>query len=230
MAINTAYLARHDVDDLEYQLKTLPGRICSGQFHDKTLCILSPRYLVRLLENNVTTSFARLSMDLPYVGRRPPNRKKIGIPFGTLSRAGYSVSLLDRFAYHPHDVVMDLRQGFRLPEGELLLANSRETQIPLLLDPARPVQRIHVDLTPLNARDESGRTFSVRIGPHHAGKWTLKTRSTIAVEVPKEAWTSEFDGRQILPLVFEWDHSGSPHASGATLAAAAGFHELRLEY
>ena len=181
MAINTAYLARHDADDLEYQLNTLPGLICSGQFHDKTLCILSPRYLVRLLENDVDDVFCQTVDGLPVCWKAPAKSEEArNSIWNALQEKGYSVSLLDRFAYHPRDVVMDLRQGFRLPEGELLLANSRETQIPLLLDPARPVQRIHADLTPLNARDDSGRTFSVRIGPHHAGKWTLKTRSTIS--------------------------------------------------
>ena len=76
---------------------------------------------------------------------------------------------------------MDLRQGFSLPEGELLLANGQETQIPLFLDQGQPVQRIRADLTPLSSQQ-----FSAWIGQHQAGEWRLQTRSTISVEIPNE--------------------------------------------
>ena len=59
MAINTAYLARHEPKQLEYHFETVPSLICSGQLDEKTLCILSPRFLVRLLENNVTDVFCQ---------------------------------------------------------------------------------------------------------------------------------------------------------------------------
>ena len=165
LAINTAYLARHDVDDLENQLKTLPGRICSGQFDDKTLCILSPRFLVRLLENNVTDVFCQTVDGVAVCWKAPSeseeNRDSL---WNALQEAGYSVSLIDRFAYHPHEVTMDLRRGFRLPDGELVLADGQESQIPLLLDQDRPLRRIRVDLTPLNFQNDSGRQFSVWVG------------------------------------------------------------------
>jgi hypothetical protein len=120
-------------------------------------------------------------------------------------------------------VVMDLRQGFRLPEGELLLANSRETQIPLLLDPARPVQRINVNRprsTPAMIRPDIQRANR----PHHAGKWT-KTRSTIRLKFPKTP-DQRVDGRQILPLVFEWvirapPRFGSDFSGGGRISRAS---------
>ena len=125
---------------------------------------------------------AKLSTELPYVGRSLRNPKKTEIPFwNALQEKGYSVSLPDRFAYHPHEVTMDLRQGFSLPEGELLLANGQETQIPLFLDQGQPVQRIRADLTPLSSQQ-----FSVWIGQHQAGEWRLQARSTISVEIPNE--------------------------------------------
>ena len=118
MAINTAYLARHDADDLEYQLNTLPGLICSGQFHDKTLCILSPRYLVRLLENDVDDVFCQTVDGLPVCWKAPAKSEEARDSiWNALQEKGYSVSLLDRFAYHPRDVVMDLRQGFSSSRG-----------------------------------------------------------------------------------------------------------------
>ena len=179
MAINTAYLARHDVDDLENQLKTLPGRICSGQFDDKTVCILSPRFLVRLLENNVTDVFCQTVDGVAVCWKAPSeseeNRDSL---WNALQEAGHSVSLIDRFAYHPHEITMDLRRGFRVPDGELVLADGQESQIPLLLDQDRPLRKIHVDLTPLNFQNDSGRQFSVWVGRHHAGNWHLKARST----------------------------------------------------
>ena len=211
-------------------LETLPRLICSGQFDEKTLCILSPRFLVRLLENDVTDVFCETVDGVAVCWKAPSkseeNRNSI---WSTLGASGYLVSLLDRFAYHPHEVTMDLRQGFSLPEGEILLASCLETQVPLLLDPSQRVQKVLVDLTPLNAGD-SGRTFSVWIGPHRVGDWTLKTRSTIAIEIPKEAWTTDGPARRILPLIFKWDHSASPRAAGAALPAPTGFHELRLQY
>ena len=227
MAINTAYLARHEPKQLKYHFETHPSLICSGQLDEKTLYMLSPRFLLRLLENNVMDVFCQTVDGVAVCWKTPAkSEENWNSVWNALAQAGYSVSLLDRFAYHPREVAMDLRQGFRLPEGELFLTDGQETKIPLLLDNARPVRRIHVDLTPLNVPDDSGRTFSVRVGPHHTGKWALKTRSTIAVEIPKEAWTSDGSGRRILPLVFKWDRS--PHTSSATLAAA-GFHGLRLE-
>ena len=231
MAINTAYLARHEAKSLEYQIETLPRLIFSGQFDERTICILSPRFLVRLLENDVTDVFCRTVNGVAVCWKAPSkseeNRNSI---WDTLEAGGYSVSLLDRFAYHPHEVAMDLRQGFYLPEGELLLANGQETRIPLLLDQAQPVKRIHVDLTPLLSRDDSGQRFSVEIGQHQAGKWHIGTRSTIIVDIPAEVWTEQAFGRRIVPLVFKWEAPAQPDAAGTALPAAAGFSELRLEY
>jgi hypothetical protein len=231
MAINTAYLARHEAKPLEYQLKTLPRLICSGQFDEKTLCILSPRFLVRLLENGVTDVFCQTVDGVAVCWKAPSkSEENWNSILNALHEKGYLVSLLDRFAYHPHEVAMDLRQGFRLPEGTLLLADGPETQIPLLLDQARPVKRIHVDLTPLNVPDESSRPFSVRIGQHQAGNWNLKSRSTVAVEIPDQAWKEGSFTRRIVPLVFKWEGQTSSDAASDAQPAAAGFRELRLEY
>ena len=231
MAINTAYLARHDPKQLEYHFETHPSLICSGQLDEKTLYILSPRFLVRLLENNVTDVFCQTVDGVAVCWKASSkSEENWNSVWNALRDAGYSVSLLDRFAYHPHDVTIDLRQGFSLPEGELLLTDGQETQIPLLLDKARPVQRIHVDLTPLNVPDESGRQFSVWIGQHQAGNWSLKSRSTVAVEIPDQAWTEGSFTRRIVPLTFKWEGRTSSDAAGDAQPAAAGFRELRLEY
>ena len=231
MAINTAYIGRHDPKQLKYHFETHPGLICSGQLDEKTLYILSPRFLVRLLENNVTDVFCQTVDGVAVCWKTPTkSEENWNSVWNALEQAGYSVSLLDRFAYHPRELAMDLRQGFRLPEGELLLADGQETQIPLLLDKARPVQRIHVDLTPLNVLDESSRPFSVRIGQHQAGNWNLKSRSTVAVEIPDQAWKEGSFTRRIVPLVFKWEGQTSSDAASDAQPAAAGFRELRLEY
>ena len=226
MAINTAYLARHEAELLDYHSKTLPHQISSGQFDEKTLCVLSPRLLVCLLQNGVTDVFCKTVDGVAVCWKMPTkseeNRDSV---WNTLQEKGYSVSLLDRFAYHPNEVTMDLRQGFRLPEDQLLLANGQETHVPLLLDESRPVQRIRVDLSPLSTQQ-----FSVWIGQHHAGEWRLPGRSTIFVEIPDEVWSNGPLSRRIVSLVFKWERPNSPVASGATLPATAGFSELRLEY
>ena len=139
MAINTAYLARHDPKQLEYHFETRPSLICSGQLDEKTLYILSPRFLVRLLENNVTDVFCQTVDGVAVCWKASSkSEENWNSVWNALHDAGYSVSLLDRFAYHPREVAMDLRKGFRLPEGELFLADGQETKIPLLLDKARP--------------------------------------------------------------------------------------------
>ena len=231
MAINTAYLARHEPKQLEYQLETLPRRICSGELDERTLYILSPRFLVRLLENNVTDVFCQTVDGVAVCWKAPSeSEKNTDSLWNALQEAGYSVSLIDRFAYHPHEVTMDLRRGFRLPDEEIFLADGQESQIPLLLDQARRLRRIQVDLTPLNFQNDSGRQFSAWIGRHHAGNWHLKARSTIAVEIPDEAWAEGEFSRRIVPLTFKWESPTPPDPAGATLPAPAGFHEFRLEY
>ena len=220
MAINTAYLARHEPKQLEYHFETVPSLISSGQLDEKTLCIPSPRFLVRLLENNVTDVFCQTVDGVAVCWKAPAKSEdNLNSIWNALEQAGYSVSLLDRFAYHPHEVAMDLRKGFSLPEGELLLTDGGETQVPLLLDKARPVQRIHVDLTPLNVPNESGRQFSVRIGQHQAGSWNLKNRSTVTVEIPDQAWTEGSFTRRIVPLAFKWGGSNLPRPYGRGAAS-----------
>ena len=155
--------------------------------------------------------FARPSTELPYVGKRPRNPKKIGIPFGTLC-----ISRLFSQSSGPLRVSSSRRNDgsasrlFAFPKASSFSPDGQETQIPLLLDKARPVQRIHVDLTPLNVPDESGRQFSVRIGQHQAGNWNLKNRSTVALEIPDQAWTEGSFTRRIVPLVFKWEGRPPP--------------------
>ena len=59
---------------------------------------------------------------------------------------------------------------------------------------------------------------------------SLKARSTIAVEIPDEAWAEGKFSRRIVPLTFKWGSPTPPDPAGATLPAPAGFHEFRLEY
>jgi hypothetical protein len=105
--------------------------------------------------------------------------------------------------------------GMYEPEGDFAWSAGERTVLELRLRPAESAVRMRLDLEPLTHPERpKEQRFTVSLGEHTLGSFTLRRREQLAIDIPKDVWNDGTKEARYAALTFEWQDAASPKELG----------------